>query len=53
MFSMVEGCFNGFDAYRFPEVFDSISKQDLLDFIGHYICEEHAAMSVIEPKEAE
>ena len=51
--SMVEGCFNGFDAYRFPEVFDSIGKQDLLDFIGHYICEEHAAMSVIEPKEAE
>ena len=51
--SMVEGCFNGFDAYRFPEVFDSISKQDLIDFIRDHICEESAALSVIKPKEAE
>lgn len=51
--SMVEGCFNGFDAYRFPEVFDSITKQDLLDFIRDNICEESAALSIIEPKEAE
>lgn len=50
--SMVEGCFNGFDAYRFPEVFDSITKQDLIDFIRSFIREENAAMSIIEPKEA-
>lgn len=50
--SMVEGCFNGFDAYRFPEVFDSITKQDLIEFIRSFICEENAAISIIEPKEA-
>jgi predicted Zn-dependent peptidase len=49
----VEGCFNGFDPYRFPEVFDSITKQDLLDFIRENIVAERAAVSIIEPKEAE
>ncbi len=51
--SMAEGCFNGFDAYAFPEIFDTITKQDLEKFIRDNICEERAAMSLVYPKEAE
>ncbi|MBQ0037251.1 MAG: insulinase family protein [Clostridiales bacterium] len=51
--SAAEGCFNGFDAYRFPEVFDSITKQDLIDFIRDNIVAERAAISVITPREAQ
>ena len=32
--SMAEGCFGGFDPYRFPEVYDSITRQDVLDFMN-------------------
>ena len=49
--SMVEGCFHGFDAYRFPEVFDTVRKQDVLDFIRENICGAPMAMSVVRPKE--
>ena len=51
--SAAEGCFNGFDAYRFPEIFDSITKQDLIDFIRDNIVPERAAVSIIKPKEEE
>ena len=49
--SMAEGCFHGFDAYRFPEVFDTVGKQDVLDFIRDNICDAPTALSVVEPKE--
>ncbi len=49
--SMAEGCFEGYDPYRFPEVYDSITQQDLLDFIRENICESRMALSVIDPKE--
>jgi len=51
--SMAEGCFAGYDPYRFPEVYDSITAQDLLSFIRENICEERMAVSIIDPKEEE
>ena len=49
--SMAEGCFNHYDPYRFPEMYDAITQQDLLDFIGQNITAERMAISIIDPKE--
>jgi len=49
--SMAEGCFDGYDPYLFPEVYDSITSRDLLDFIRDNICESRMALSIIDPKE--
>ena len=49
--SMAEGCFRRYDPYRFPEVYDSITQQDVLDFIRDSFAESHMALSVIYPKE--
>ena len=49
--SAVEGCFHGYDPFQFPEFYESISRQDLLDFIRKNICEDRAALSAIYPKE--
>ena len=49
--SMAEGCFHHYDPYRFPEVYDSITQQDVLDFIRENFVESHMALSVIHPKE--
>ncbi len=51
--SMAEGCFGGFDPYRFPEVYDSITRQDVLDFIHDNIVDSRMALSVVDPKEEE
>ena len=49
--SMTEGHFNGYDPFRFPEVFDSISLEDVLAFLRENITEERAVFSEIVPKE--
>lgn len=49
--SMVEGCFRRYDAYRFPEVYDSITQQDVLDFIRNSFTERGMALSIVYPKE--
>ncbi len=51
--SAAEGCFEGYDPFRFPEIYDDITSQDLLDFIRDNICESRMAISVIDPKEEE
>lgn len=51
--SAAEGCFEGYDPFRFPEVYDDITSRDLLDFIRENICESRMAVSIIEPKEEE
>ena len=48
---MVEGCFDGFDPLLFPEMFDSITREDLLAFIRENLCREHMALSIVYPKE--
>ena len=50
--SMAEGCFQGYDPYCFPEVYDSITVEDVLDFLRRNMTRDHMALSVITPKEA-
>ena len=50
--SMAEGCFQGYDPYRFPEIYDSITVEDVLDFLRQNMTRDHMALSVITPKEA-
>ena len=50
--SMAEGCFQGYDPYRFPEVYDSIAVEDVLDFLRRNMTRDHMALSIITPKEA-
>ncbi len=49
--SMAEGCFQRYDPYRFPEVYDSITVEDVLDFLRQNMTRDHMALSVIEPME--
>ena len=49
--SMAEGCFQGYDPYCFPEVYDSITVEDVLDFLRQNMTRDHMALSVITPKE--
>ena len=49
--TVAEGCFNRYDPYRFPELYDTVTAQDLLDFIRENIVEERMALSIIDPKE--
>lgn len=48
--SLVDGYFRGFDALRFPEVYESITRRDVEDFLRENLTEERRALSVIEPK---
>ena len=49
--SLVEGCFEGYDPLLFPEMYDSITQEDLLTFMRENLCREHMALSVVYPKE--
>lgn len=49
--SMVEGCFRRYAPYRFPEVYDGITQQDVLDFIRDSFAESRMALSIVYPKE--
>ena len=47
--SMAEGNFQQFDYYRFPEIFDTITKGDVEAFLREEIVPDHAAISLILP----
>ena len=47
---MADGYFRGFDPYRFPEVYDSITKADIEAFLRENIVEERRAISMLVPK---
>ena len=49
--SLTEGYFHGFDDYRFPQVFDSITKDDIAALLRESIREERSALSLILPRE--
>ena len=51
--SMAEGHFRGFDFYHFPEIFDSVTKADVEEFLSKNIDPEHSAISIIRPTGAE
>ena len=50
--SLTEGYFRGYDPFRFPQVFDSITKDDILAFLRENLREERAVLSEIVPKNA-
>lgn len=47
---MADGCFRGFDPYRFPEVYDTISKADIEAFLRENIVEARRATSILTPR---
>ncbi|MBQ9459915.1 MAG: insulinase family protein [Oscillospiraceae bacterium] len=47
---MADGWFRGFDPYRFPEVYDSIRREDVEDFLRVCVTDERRVMSVLTPK---
>ena len=47
--SMAEGHFRGFDYYRFPEIFESVTKSDIEDFLRRNVVADHSAISIIRP----
>ena len=50
--SLTEGYFRGYNPFRFPQVFDSITKDDILAFLRENLREERAVLSEIVPKNA-
>ena len=48
--SLTEGDFHGYDPFRFPQVFDSITKEDIEAFLRENITRERAVLSEIVPK---
>lgn len=50
--SLTEGYFHGYDPFRFPQVFDSITKADIVEFLRENITEERSVFCEILPKEA-
>ncbi len=47
---MADGCFRGFDPYRFPEIYDTIEKADVEAFLRENIVEARCALSMLTPK---
>lgn len=48
--SLSEGYFHGYDPFRFPQVFDSITKADISAFLKENILAERMVLSEITPK---
>lgn len=49
--SLTEGYFKGYDPFRFPQVFESITQEDVKAFLRENITEERCVLSEILPKE--
>ena len=45
--------FSGYDYFRFPEVYKTVTARDILDFIKEVVTPERACLCVIEPTEQE
>ena len=46
---LAEGHFQGYDAFRFPRVYESIQPEDVLAFLRQNVREERMALSRILP----
>ena len=42
--------FSGFDYFRFPEVYEKVTAEQVLAFLQKVVTEARCAMSVIQPK---
>ena len=45
--------FGGFDYFRFPEVYETISREEIQNFLKNYVNYENSSLSVIDPVEQE
>ena len=50
--SLTEGHFHGYDPFRFPEVFESVTREDIEVFLRENVREDRMVLSEIVPKEA-
>ncbi|MCI8909803.1 MAG: insulinase family protein [Oscillibacter sp.] len=48
--SLTEGYFNGYDPFRFPQVFDTITRADVAAFLGENLREDRRVLSEITPR---
>ena len=48
--SLTEGDFHGHDPFRFPQVFDEVTKEDIRNFLRENITEERCVLSEIVPR---
>lgn len=48
--SMTDGYFRNFDPFRFPEIYDTITRTDVENFLKENILEQRSAVSILEPK---
>ena len=48
--SLADGYFRNFDAFRFPEAYDSITRADIEQCLRENVVEVRRAISIIEPK---
>ena len=48
--SVADGAFRDFDPFRFPEVYDSVTRADVETFLRESIVEERSALSILIPK---
>ncbi len=48
---LVEGKMKGYHYYRFADLYDQITVEEVQYFLEHLISPAHAALSVVEPKE--
>ena len=49
--TLTEGYFHGYDPFRFPQVFDSITKEDVAAFLRDNLTADRAVLSEIVPRE--
>ena len=48
--SLADGTFRGFDPFRFPEVYDSVTRADVEAFLRENVVAERSALSILIPK---
>ena len=48
--AMTEGYFHGYDAFRFPQVFEKVTKEDVAAFLRENVTEERLVRSEILPR---
>ena len=49
-YSMLDNCLEGAEYFDFPQVYDNLTQQDVLDFLQTNVTRQRCALSVIVPK---
>ena len=50
--SLTEGYFHGCDPFRFPQVFETVTKEDIAAFLRENVTESRCAVSEVFPRES-